>query len=454
MVSSIRNPNKFLQVFQVVLGVVTAYGLDTLLGSVRADIREQISRRSLRTFIGCVAGLGGILLLTALFSAAGSGGAVERLAAQGWNQVASSIVDTRITALVWGGVMTLLCAGLLWALLRPEASRPTVRTSLAAVLLLLMAADVLLLANRYIQTMDNNLIKENAVVKLLKSRMGYQRAACISQSGFYNQWLTYLFPYHDIDTVNVTQMPRMPVDYEQFLAHVGRNLPRMWQLMAAQYILSPAQVWGQIQQDPNLKDAFEVVYAYNIFPSGDGGVMVSAGTSTQPGKECILNYRQTENRYRLKAGWRIADDEQALKKLADPAYDPREQVLVASADADKLPSPSSTNTGNAGEVKVKSYRAGRVQLQTSSDRPAVLRVAERYTPDWKAYIDDREVPVIRCDYLFCGVHMSPGLHKVVVAYQPPAGTLWLQLAAMAVCLVCIILLFGKRTATDPEAGDE
>ena len=35
MVSSIRNPNKFLQVFQLALGILAAYGLDEVLRSKR-----------------------------------------------------------------------------------------------------------------------------------------------------------------------------------------------------------------------------------------------------------------------------------------------------------------------------------------------------------------------------------------------------------------------------------
>ena len=33
LVSSIRNPNKFLQVFQLALGILSAYGLNSIMGS-------------------------------------------------------------------------------------------------------------------------------------------------------------------------------------------------------------------------------------------------------------------------------------------------------------------------------------------------------------------------------------------------------------------------------------
>ncbi len=41
MVSSIRNPNKFLQVFQLALGILTAYGFDTIVRYRTLTLREQ-----------------------------------------------------------------------------------------------------------------------------------------------------------------------------------------------------------------------------------------------------------------------------------------------------------------------------------------------------------------------------------------------------------------------------
>ena len=45
MMASIRNPNKFLQVFQVGFGVLAAFGLDALLGRTRTTLGPRSGGR-------------------------------------------------------------------------------------------------------------------------------------------------------------------------------------------------------------------------------------------------------------------------------------------------------------------------------------------------------------------------------------------------------------------------
>ncbi len=102
--------------------------------------------------------------------------------------------------------------------------------------------------------------------------------------------------------MNVTQMPRMPVEYKRYMEAVGGHALRYWQLSAVGYILAPAQVWGQIQNDPAMKDAFDIVYAYNVAPA-EMGVTVIPATPKAPGQHVILRLKKPGPRFALIAGW-------------------------------------------------------------------------------------------------------------------------------------------------------
>jgi len=58
----------------------------------------------------------------------------------------------------------------------------------------LVAWDAWMLSRFYIKTMPLAALNENAVITLLKQDMPEHRVALVSQDGFYNWWLTFVFP--------------------------------------------------------------------------------------------------------------------------------------------------------------------------------------------------------------------------------------------------------------------
>lgn len=441
-VSSIRNPNKFLQVFQVGAGILAAYGFSWALRPA-ADA-SVAARRLVKTLWAAV----GVLGLAVLGIFASWGDVASTVAADGWGDMADAIVRNRVHGLGWG-VFMLLCAALaFWRLALRPLKKAALRQALPWIVVALVAVDALALSRHYVKPMAKSLIEENDVTRFLKQAMGGSRCALISQESFYNAWLTFLFPYHDIRTLNVTQMPRMPEDYKAFLDRFGSQPVRLWQMTASAFVLGPAQIWGQIQQDARMKDLFDLVYAYNVIPEPDGGARVVASTEKEPGRHAILRMKPIPPRVAMLDSWKVLPDSEVLDKLAAADFVPFREVLVSASTAGPLK--DEAGTGAMSDVFVQTYRAGRMQIRVSTERPAILRVAERYDPAWKAMVDDRPVPVVRCDFLFQGIPLSPGLHEIVLEYTPARSTLWVQAAGFALCLGALVsLAVSGRRAHEP-----
>ncbi len=387
-----------------------------------------------RYFIWTIAGAAGALALWAMFMAAESVGETNRMAVQGWGEFGAVIVRNKIHALWHAAGMAAAAAILGWCILGGPARAAGARwRNLSAWLLVaLVAGDALWLSRHYIKTMPLAALAENDVVRLLRADQPDRRVALAAQDGFYNFWLTYLFPYHDIRAVNVTQMPRMPNDYKRFLEAVGRDPVRFWRLMAAGYVLGPAPFWAQISNDPAMRDEFDLVYAYNVAPGLQGlGVTVLPATQENPGQHAVLRLKATAPRYTLIAGWRAAEDAETLRLLASTNHPLFQEALVAPECAAGLPAPA--GLGMTGLVQRVEYRAGFMRLSVSAPVPCILRVAEKYDPAWRAWVDDVAAPVRRVDYLFQGVLVEPGLHEVVLRYAPGWWTLGLQIFAGLLC---------------------
>ena len=219
----------------------------------------------------------------------------------------------------------------------------------------------------------------------------------------------------------------------------------MWALSAVGCILGPSTLWTQISDDPNLKDSFKLIYAYNTAVAEDGGTKVVRGTETQRGRYCIIKPDPDPLRFALVDAWQVATDMEALSLLSKPDWPVAGKVLVSPDTAGNLA--SSSGSGSVSDVAIQSYRAGDYSVQVSTDRPAILRVATKFDPDWKAYIEGEQVPILRCDYLFQGVFIKPGLRIVHLKYQPALATLWVQLGASMVCILAAAwLVFVKPRA--------
>jgi hypothetical protein len=171
------------------------------------------------------------------------------------------------------------------------------------------------------------------------------------------------------------------------------------------------------------------------------------GTQQQPGREVIIHPKLASDRYALVGAWEEMAPDAALRTLSSPTFQPLEKVLLEPGASSEIPFSASEGVNEIGSVKVKQYRPGRIQLQVSAQVPAILRVGEKYAPEWRAVVNNQEAPVLRTDYLFCGVPVPAGLYEVELIYAPSRLGFYIQMLAMLACLGALGVLFFSRPAS-------
>jgi len=406
--------------------------------------------RWLKWFLGIVFVCALIMALRALAVMSDFNALSYRLSSMGWGKLAEVIVQNKISALGHAVFMT-VCAGVfIWLFCLKKLRNQYVRLALQWILVLMVVIDAFLLSRHYVKTMPLKAFEENDVIRILKSAMPEHRIALATQEGFYNLWLTYLFPYHGIKTINVTQMPRMPADYKKFFEAVMRNPLRYWQLSAVGFVLAPAQAWVQFQNNPAMKDAFELVYAYNVRPllwqgqPADYCVEVVPASAEQPGQHVIMRLKKPAPRFALIGAWETADDAEVLRSLGAEDYQLFKKVMIAPECAAGLPQSAGSNED--GQAQLLEYKPGKIKLRTSSTSPVILRVAEKYDPDWRVRIDGKKGRVLRADFIFQGIPMESGMHEVVLEYAPSRRILIIQgFGFFMFAAAAGILLFKRKT---------
>ena len=147
----------------------------------------------------------------------------------------------------------------------------------------------------------------------------------------------------------------------------------------------------------------------------------------------------------------VEDDEAALAILRDPAFDPSQEVILASGGA------LAAKAGQP-EVEMLSYEPEEILLKARLDAPGYLVLTDTFYPGWKATVDGQPAPILRADIYFRAVPLAAGEHLVAFHYRPESVRLGLGMGLFAwlIWLVAVSILAvaimasrtGRKTTTE------
>jgi hypothetical protein len=123
----------------------------------------------------------------------------------------------------------------------------------------------------------------------------------------------------------------------------------------------------------------------------------------------------------------LRDPAQILSRLSSALFNPRREAVIepgnddARLPADAISPASSAGAGTvAGAEAVDSFtdNLNRVEIDTRVAQKSLLVLNDTWYPGWKASVDGRDRRIFRANYLFRGVFLEPGQHKIVFTYEP------------------------------------
>ena len=117
--------------------------------------------------------------------------------------------------------------------------------------------------------------------------------------------------------------------------------------------------------------------------------------------------------YVVGASTRAPLDEEAIRRIASPEFDPNLEVVLAGDGPAQAPAP-----GFTGTAVYRVRRADRLRIETATNAPGYLVASEAFDPDWRATVDGTSTPVERANVLFRAVRVPAGRHLVEFTYRP------------------------------------
>ena len=278
-------------------------------------------------------------------------------------------------------------------------------------------------------------------------------------AAIYNEWLQNQFPAYGIQSLDITQMPRVPqLDEAMFEAFRPMNFTndlrkvgRLWQLTNTRYVLGMSGFLDLLNQwvDP-IQKGFRIHTQFDIVPKlGVTQVKAVEDLTLKKNEQGAVALFENVNvlpRVALFSHWQAAtNDQAAVEELAKPSFDPTQRVLVSGGAA--LPEPSHAPSTNGTTAVITSYAPKTVRVRTRADVPAVLLLNDRFDPDWHVRVDGQPVPLLRCNFIMRGVFLTPGNHAVEFYFAPPLTGLYTTSAALAIGLFmsgCLVVTSRAR----------
>jgi hypothetical protein len=476
--SSIRNPTKFLHLLSFALVVLFAYGVD---GLARACLRSS--------------GLGVVFPPRGLKEWWAKASRFERYWTIGWLlAVLLSLVAWRVYSDQRYHLVDYLQANLFEAATADELSKFSVGQVGRFVLLLLLAGGllVLVLAGRFtgprakwggillgaLLVVDlgwanqpwivywdyQDKYASNPILDMLRSLHGTYRVTMFPfhmppdyrmfEQLYRVEWLQHPFPYYNIQSLDVSQMPRSPVDIDAFestfridplATNTFYRLVRRWELTNTRYLIGPTDTLGPLneQVDP-VKKRFHIVAQFNMVPKPGIAQARQAqdltATLANNGTLALIEFSGAMPRVSLWSGWQVNTNQEATLAAMDrPEFDPHKTLLVGGNVPDP---PVAATPQSAGTVELTRYAPKDLVFTAEAKTPCVMLLNDRFEPNWNVSVDGRRQTVLRCNFLMRGVYLTPGNHTVEFRFQPPVGAIYVSLAASVAGLLLLGVALG------------
>ncbi|NJN99182.1 MAG: YfhO family protein [Anaerolineales bacterium] len=187
-----------------------------------------------------------------------------------------------------------------------------------------------------------------------------------------------------------------------------RRMPswRLWQLLSVRYILDSRNIadagLSLVSEEGDLK----------VFEMGDPFPRAWFVGSTEV----------------------IADDNQAISRLASDDFDLRQTAIVPTP-LDLPPTDPAAST-----VTIQTFDANALQAEINASDRQLLLFSQIFYPGWQAKIDNQPAELLRVNVIQQGVVVPAGQHTLELVFSP--GSFWLGLgitgAALLICLLGLV----------------
>ena len=134
----------------------------------------------------------------------------------------------------------------------------------------------------------------------------------------------------------------------------------------------------------------------------------------------------------------IKEKSSILKKLNDPSFDPKANIILEKITGFPL-----ANSSLFKPVALIKFDPNRIELKTVLKNPGYLVLSEVWYPGWKAYDNGKEKEIYRADYLFRSIYLDKGKHEITFIYDPKSYRAGKFITILSLVLIFCISIYKR-----------
>lgn len=214
-----------------------------------------------------------------------------------------------------------------------------------------------------------------------------------------------------------------PIGYHSF--RLSRRNVRLLDLMGVRYVVMQTG-----QEDKVIENAPEISTRWTLLSTEDG-VSLYEHPDAMP-RSFIVDHVEVES--------------QADRLLARLEEVNLRQVALVEEAFDAEVTSGIRQVGAAAQVEITGYAPNHVTISADAPNGGFLVLTDQYYPGWRAFVDGVPTRIYRADYLFRGVRVPAGEHRVEFIYRPATFLAGALGSVIGVAGIILLLAMPHRCA--------
>ena len=142
----------------------------------------------------------------------------------------------------------------------------------------------------------------------------------------------------------------------------------------------------------------------------------------------------------------ITSKTEMFRKLFSENFDPFREIVIEDQVKD---------VGNLSfekkeinyEIKTIGYSSNKVKVLTELEHNGFLVLSDTFYPGWKAFVDGKETPIYKTDYILRSVFLEKGTHNVEFVYDPISFKIGYIITLSTTFVLIILGILKYRNST-------
>jgi uncharacterized membrane protein YfhO len=146
----------------------------------------------------------------------------------------------------------------------------------------------------------------------------------------------------------------------------------------------------------------------------------------------------------------VQNEKDVLTHMKSPDFKPKEVAYVSQEESQKIQQKyikrnKMIHTNQfVGSVNMVNYRPNSVSLRTETNQAGFLILSDSYYPGWKAFVNQKEVPIVRVNHILRGILVNEGENYITFVFRPSVFFIGSLISLVMIAGIGISLLVIKK----------